>query len=322
MTGIYGIRNIINGKLYVGQSSNIESRWKTHQYDLNHNRHHNKHLQAAWNSYGEDAFLFFVIEECHVKDLNGYEMFWIDYYQSRYLGYNLDLGGEGIRGYKHTEEELSKMRQVQKPRRVARFDLNMNYIDSWESASMASKALGYMSTSGVKRCCEHDKYKKAYGFRWAYEDEWADGLLDYDYYLSENKNTPRKVSQYDKHMNLVKHYESIYQACKENGYKQRSIINVLDPSIHKKAYGYVWRETDLYTEQQYNEDVLWDYSKKHFSNLTPVKQYDLDWNYIATYPSINEAIRMNPTVSKNISICFKKPHCTCGGFHWKKVTVA
>lgn len=31
-SGIYGIRNIINGMIYIGQSHNIHKRWTQHKY--------------------------------------------------------------------------------------------------------------------------------------------------------------------------------------------------------------------------------------------------------------------------------------------------
>lgn len=58
IVGIYVIRNKMNGKCYIGQSSDIESRWKHHVNDLKSNCHHNQKLQNAWNKYGKDNFIF------------------------------------------------------------------------------------------------------------------------------------------------------------------------------------------------------------------------------------------------------------------------
>ena len=56
MIGIYKIENKVNGKIYVGQSIDIDTRWYNHRNELNGNRHYNEHLQNAWNKYGEDNF--------------------------------------------------------------------------------------------------------------------------------------------------------------------------------------------------------------------------------------------------------------------------
>lgn len=45
MIGIYKIENKVNGKVYVGQSIDINTRWKCHISYLNSGIHHNKHLQ-------------------------------------------------------------------------------------------------------------------------------------------------------------------------------------------------------------------------------------------------------------------------------------
>ena len=77
ITGIYGIKNLINNKIYVGQAEDIYLRWIHHKSDLRGNRHHNCHLQNSWNKYGEINFLFYIIEECKLSELNEKEKYWI-----------------------------------------------------------------------------------------------------------------------------------------------------------------------------------------------------------------------------------------------------
>jgi group I intron endonuclease len=59
---IYKIINTVNGKFYVGSTTNTRERFRTHRNKLRRNKHHTKHLQAAWNKYGESMFVFHVIE--------------------------------------------------------------------------------------------------------------------------------------------------------------------------------------------------------------------------------------------------------------------
>ena len=95
MIGIYKIENKVNGKVYVGQSVNIETRWKNHRCELNRGTHYNDYLQRSWNKYGADNFDFSVIEECEQCELNDKEIYWIDLYHSceSEYGYNSQLGG-------------------------------------------------------------------------------------------------------------------------------------------------------------------------------------------------------------------------------------
>lgn len=62
ISGVYKIENRVNGKFYIGSSKDIEHRWLKHKYTLNHQKHHNLHLQLAWNKYGENNFDFSIIE--------------------------------------------------------------------------------------------------------------------------------------------------------------------------------------------------------------------------------------------------------------------
>jgi group I intron endonuclease len=60
---IYKIVNTANGKFYVGSTTNTKERFRTHRSRLRRGKHHAKHLQAAWNKYGEQTFVFHVIEK-------------------------------------------------------------------------------------------------------------------------------------------------------------------------------------------------------------------------------------------------------------------
>lgn len=95
--GIYKIENTTNGKIYIGQSRDINDRWNYHIRSLKNNTHHNYHLQKAWNKYGEESFLFAVVERCEEFDLSNREMHYISKFKTtnRKYGYNLTFGGEG-----------------------------------------------------------------------------------------------------------------------------------------------------------------------------------------------------------------------------------
>ena len=77
-SGIYQIENKINSKVYIGSSNNIKRRWQKHKALLRHNKHPNSHLQAAWNKYGEDNFIFSIIELCNIDSLLDREQYFIN----------------------------------------------------------------------------------------------------------------------------------------------------------------------------------------------------------------------------------------------------
>lgn len=112
MIGIYKITNTINNKIYIGLSSNIEERWKTHKkrYKIETDKEYEKHLYRSFRKYGLDAFTFEIIEECSVEELANREIYWISYYDSYANGYNETPGGEiiCIGGEKHPNHKLTE----------------------------------------------------------------------------------------------------------------------------------------------------------------------------------------------------------------------
>ncbi len=112
--GIYIIKNKISGKVYIGQSHNIKWRWTAHKNCLRANRCSNRHLQASWNKYGEDAFDFSILELCGVADLDDREAYWIDRYDATNSGYNIRPGGNSRRGWKMSDEARKHISDVLK----------------------------------------------------------------------------------------------------------------------------------------------------------------------------------------------------------------
>ena len=55
---VYQIRNIISGTYYIGSSSNLYERWRTHRTKLRSKTHPNRHLQSSWDKHSEEAFKF------------------------------------------------------------------------------------------------------------------------------------------------------------------------------------------------------------------------------------------------------------------------
>ena len=96
MIGIYKIENLINGKIYIGQSINIEKRWKKHKYNserTNFHREFNKPLYRSIRKYGNENFTFEVIHRCEKESLNKLEIYYINLYCSNHkdFGYNISL---------------------------------------------------------------------------------------------------------------------------------------------------------------------------------------------------------------------------------------
>jgi len=95
MIGVYRIKNKINEKCYYGSSKEIKRRWLRHKNELRKNKHINDLLQRAWNKYGEDNFIFEMVEECDINDLLEIEQKYLDLNPEYNIGLNA-CGGDNI----------------------------------------------------------------------------------------------------------------------------------------------------------------------------------------------------------------------------------
>lgn len=93
-SGIYCIKSIINDKVYIGHSTDIQTRWGNHKTDLRGNRHGNIKLQNYINKYGIDTLEFLILENInHDEKLDVFltrEVFWISLFNSIKKGFNID----------------------------------------------------------------------------------------------------------------------------------------------------------------------------------------------------------------------------------------
>lgn len=114
--GIYKITNLKNNKGYIGQSTDIESRWKNHKIELRNNTHNNSHLQSAFNKYGEEAFEFRILETTFEENLDNAEEYWINYFDSTNpdKGYNLTHGGNHSKKRWEIQDQINLLRELRR----------------------------------------------------------------------------------------------------------------------------------------------------------------------------------------------------------------
>lgn len=90
---IYAIENILDNKIYVGQTVHMYRRWTKHKSD---SKRVKLPLYFALNKYGVDNFIFYLLEVTTIDTVDDREKYWIAYYHStdRNAGYNMDSGGQ------------------------------------------------------------------------------------------------------------------------------------------------------------------------------------------------------------------------------------
>lgn len=116
--GIYQIRNLVNEKVFVGSTLNLNGIFNRHLFQLEIGGNPNKSLQEDWKSHGRENFAFEVLEEVFPRenpdydyrsDLECLEDLWLE-----------KLEPYGERGYnerKKTREERLQMISANRSRR-------------------------------------------------------------------------------------------------------------------------------------------------------------------------------------------------------------
>lgn len=267
--GIYKITNKINSKCYIGQSTNLWKRIRDgHISKLRLNNHDNKHFQNSWNKYGEENFIFEIIEECALNELQQREQHWINYYNSANIdnGYNINpIAGNGC-FIKHTEEwcknhskiisgennpMYNKAHSEESKRIIAlntmkstfQIDTTGKLLNIFESSIEASNNTGLCSENIRQARC--GKNATCGGYIWldeySYYNENREKIIQ-DRILKMNKNK-QSIIQLTLDNKYINTYSSIRQAQRETNVF--NISSVISGKL-KSAGGYKWIKEENY----------------------------------------------------------------------------
>ena len=159
--GIYKIINVVNNKFYVGSAVNLKRRKARHFSELRHGRHSNGKLQAAWRKYGEQAFVFVVVEDLSEDaDLLAAENVWLKEHVGKEYCYNigvdatapmLGVSGEASPtwGRKRTPEELVAQSWIgRKHREESKAQIRQHLIGKPKSAEVRAKISATLTGEG------------------------------------------------------------------------------------------------------------------------------------------------------------------------------
>jgi hypothetical protein len=72
--GVFQVKNLKNGKVLLGSSTNLHGPLNKHRFMLSIGRHDNQALQSDWNQYGRDAFVFEILDAFEPKDEPGFSV--------------------------------------------------------------------------------------------------------------------------------------------------------------------------------------------------------------------------------------------------------
>lgn len=257
---IYVRPNLINGKKYVGQATDLKKRqndWKclTQKYA-------GPAINAARAKYGIDNFGFEILKECKDDELDYWEKYYIKELNTKApYGYNLTDGGGGMSGYTLSEETRKKMSEIQKGKNNGFYGKNhtdeakkkIGEAQKGEKNHMYGK---HWSEEAKKKLSDARKGKTPWnkGKTNIYSDEAKKKMSDskkgkklseeHKKKLSEshlNGKYSKIVLQIDKETNeTISEFPSTMEVERQLGFNHSSISACCKGKL-KTSYGYIWK---------------------------------------------------------------------------------
>lgn len=305
--GIYKIENLVNDKVYIGQSKNINERIRKHKESLKYNHHFNKHLQRSWNKYGENNFKFNVIDICDYELLNDKEQFYINKYNSMNsnCGYNKESGGKVKKLSDETKIKISLSRIGMKISEDTRKKMSLSHIgenNSFYNQKHSEEFKKKMSVlkKGIPLSSEHREKIKDTGVK-----------------FKEGKDHPNSIKVYKldvNNFNVINIYDSMRIADKEEFNNVHGIVrNHVQSKTPERNYYWI----DEYNYSLYKDSLITYFKSVNNYNRKEVYQLDLDNNLIKKWDTVKEAsLTFKGKIQTSISQCVQKKCKTAYGYKW------
>jgi group I intron endonuclease len=232
MIGIYKITSP-SGKVYIGQSINIEDRWKKYERFLTNKMSIGPKLYNSLKKYGWKQHIFEILEECLIEELNKLETFYKQQFINKLSWKSVlfcelyDMGGGPRSEEIKNKIKISSMGKNSKS--ILQYDLKGNFIKEWSSIKEAEDQY----KKGIKEVLVK-KSKTAGGYIWRYKED----PLSLDYKLPIHKLC-KKVYQFNLNGELIKEWDSVIKIQEELNLPNSNISACCNDK-QKTAYGFKW----------------------------------------------------------------------------------
>lgn len=275
---VYCFINRINNKIYIGETVKSDYNERFYEHKNKAIRGENMYFYKAIRKYGWDSFDKIILYQTEVltntdenkkvlNDLvNDKEAYYINHFDTtnHKKGYNITSGGDGIVGYKHSEETkklFSEQRSGNKHWKygtkniggdvILQFDLDFNLLNKFPSMSEAARELN-CNANNISCCCNNkiDTYK---GFIWVKEKDYYEGYLQKYKSRAKCTSNDKAVLQYDFSGNFINEYISCSQAGKALG---RKTVSTAANGRDAQLYGYIWIYKKDFTEELLEEKLI------------------------------------------------------------------
>lgn len=113
--GVYQIINLVNRKRYIGSAVSFKKRWGQHLSALRRGQHWNRHLQHAFDKYGEEAFAFSIREQ--IEDSSQLILREQHFLDTLLPDYNISPTAGSPLGFRHSLEARRKISEARMGKR-------------------------------------------------------------------------------------------------------------------------------------------------------------------------------------------------------------
>lgn len=193
---------------------------------------------------------------------------------------------------------------------IACYSLDGKLVKTYKSAAQASRSR-HVHPRTIDKCTRGDVLTVK-GYIWKRVD--SSNIPETIPPLEKKVEAPRfkPVAKLDDEGKIIKTYPSINQACKDNKIDPHSLRDLIGGKYKydgKARYRYL---SDIEIKE-------YGYQKGDVFTITPkaVIQYDLDGNYLHSYPSIREASKSINKSVQGIQQCLSGKYQTAYGYKWK-----
>jgi group I intron endonuclease len=247
---IYKITNLVNKKIYIGQTiqDDVEKRWELHRRLAKKDKGCTD-LKEAFNKYGIDKFKFEVLIICFNEDCIEYEKEYIKKYNALVPnGYNISEGGNGgplFKGKHHSEETKNKLREFSKAyygnpenrkKHGEKVKVALEKSEKWQKA-LAEGRVGENRKGKKYKMKTHDKEKIREGMNKYYRENKEKHAK----IVSEKLG--QKIIQYDINNTYICNYPSIAEAVRQTGIPKTTLQYCVSGKL-KSAGGFIWKRSE------------------------------------------------------------------------------
>jgi group I intron endonuclease len=231
-SGIYYIKHIESGKIYVGQSENIDRRIRVHKnWFTNPTRIINRHLYNYAKKYPLECFEFGILELCEIEQLDDKELYWYTIYKRN--SFNVRPKPVTNRGVKKTEEFCKMMQDIAKEKFLLKENIEKHKI-AIEKRSNNGTWINNVKAGARKRADNPEWRRKNI------EMSKSQDVINKKKISNFNKGISRAVAQYSTDNIFIDYFISAGEAAKTLGIRSENISNCLQGRI-PSAYGYKWK---------------------------------------------------------------------------------